>query len=97
MTREEAIEIMRSVGSKSLPYLQRHLRVSYEEAIDICNHMDKVKEVVLLKPFQKGMMCPECLRSYSKWHKVCATCPDEKVRVYNAIQDRHLKRIGLIR
>jgi hypothetical protein len=97
VTREEAIEIMRSAGSRSIPYLQRHLRVSYDEAITICKLLDEPKEVVFLRPFQKGMACPECLKVYSKWHKVCLSCPDEKVRAFNAAQDRHLKRIGLIR
>lgn len=97
MTRDEAIEIMRSCGSRSIPYLQRHFKVSYEEAFEICGYLDTPKEVVLLRPFQKGMMCPECLKAYSKWHKVCSSCPNDKVREYNEIQDRHLKRIGLIR
>jgi DNA segregation ATPase FtsK/SpoIIIE-like protein len=41
VTREEAIEIMRSAGSRSIPYLQRHLRVSYDEAYKLFEEMDK--------------------------------------------------------
>lgn len=44
MTKDEAIEIMRSVGSRSIPYLQRHLKVSYEEAFEIFEYLDASKK-----------------------------------------------------
>jgi len=75
-------------------------RISYDAAKVIYDQWvleQEKREKVYLRPFQKSMICPECLKLYSKKEKVCYSCPDESVRAENAKIDRKLKRMGLIR
>lgn len=89
---------LKSLNHISIPYLQRILKCSYEDAEKEFHRLNAEKnEVITLRAFQNKKMCPECLKTYPKTYKVCETCPNDAVRVENNKMENRLKWLGLVK
>jgi HNH endonuclease len=63
----------------------------YKARIIYKNKIEKCEEYVLLRKFNERKICPECLKRFPIFHKICDSCPNEEIKLKNKELDENFK------